>query len=260
MSDIALIYSGNIIRIILLIFVGIPILRWCSRLFLSLCSSRFSHHSCVLLDRIIFYGGLICIAVAILHEFGFNLTALLGAAGVFGIAIGFACQTGISNIISGFFLVLERPFSMGDIVKIGDVTGIVESIDLLAVRVRTLDNKFIRIPNETMLKQHLTTLTYYDVKRIDCLLSVPYTTDVEQTKQQIYTVIKSNSLFLQNPTPLVMINKIGQHDYDTEIRTFFTVRVWVAKDQFPSAPAVIMQQLKEHFDKNNSIITITQTN
>ncbi len=260
MSDILLLYLGNVVRIAFLILVGIPLLQWCSRLFLSLCSRRFSHHSCVLLDRIVFYTGLMCIAIAILHEFGFNVTALLGAAGVFGVAIGFASQTSISNIISGFFLVLERPFSIGDIIKVGDVVGVVESIDLLAVRVCTLDNKFVRIPNETMLKQHLTTLTYYDTKRIDCILSVPYTQDVEHIKKQIYDVIKNNTLFLQTPAPTIMINKIGQHDYDTEIRLFLTIRVWITKDKFSSAPAVLMQELKNQFDKNNCIITISQSN
>jgi small-conductance mechanosensitive channel len=260
MSDLLLLYIGNVIRIGMLIFIGIPALQWLSSLFLSVCSQRFSHHSCTLLRRIVFYIGLICIVVAVLHECGFNVTALLGAAGVFGFAIGFASQTSISNIISGFFLVLERPFSIGDIIKVGDVIGVVESIDLLAVRVCTLDNKFVRIPNETMLKQHLTTLTYYDTKRIDCILSVPYTQDVEQIKTQIYDVIKNNPLFLQNPVPTVMINKIGQHDYDTETRIFFTVRVWVNKDKFSSAASVLMQQLKDQFDRNNCVITVMQNN
>jgi small-conductance mechanosensitive channel len=260
MNDIFLLNARHLIRIGILIIVGIPALKWLSRLFLSICSPRFSHHSCILLDRIIFYTGLICIGVAVMHEFGFNVTALLGAAGIFGVAIGFASQTSISNIISGFFLVLERPFSIGDVIKVGDITGVVESIDLLSVRVCTLDNKFVRVPNETILKQHLTTLTYYDTKRIDCILSVPYTQDLAHTKKLIFDIIKSNPLFLKTPSPTVTMQRIGQHDYDTEIRTFLSIRVWVTKNDFSSAPPVLMQELKNQFDKNDCIITISQTN
>jgi len=253
-------YAGSVLRIALLIFVGIPALGWCKRTFSNMCSKRFSQHSGMLLGRIIFYGGLIFIIGAILHEFGFNVTALLGAAGVFGFALGFASQTSISNIISGFFLVLERPFSIGDIIKSNDITGIVESIDLLSVNVRSLDNKLVRLPNEMVLKSHLINLTYYPVKRIDCVLSVAYAEDVEQVKSEVYDVIKNNKLFLHEPSPVVMIQKIGQHDYDTQVRTFLTIRVWIAKDNFSSAPAVLMEQLKNQFDKSNRIITITQVN
>lgn len=255
-----MLYAGNALRIALLIFVGIPVLEWCKRTFSNMCTKRFSQHSGVLLGRIIFYGGLILIFGAILHEFGFNLSALLGAAGVFGFALAFASQTSISNIISGFFLVLERPFSIGDIIKSGDIVGIVESIDLLSVRVCTLDNKLIRLPNESVLKQYLTNLTYYPIKRVDCILSVPYANDVEAVKTQVYDVIKGNELFLHEPAPVVMMNKIGQHDYDTETRTFLMVRVWVATNKFSSAPAILMQQLKDQFDKSKTVITIAHNN
>ncbi|HLC07029.1 MAG TPA: mechanosensitive ion channel family protein [Candidatus Babeliales bacterium] len=261
MSNVSLMmYVGNMVRIGILLCAGIPLVRWCSGMCAVFCGKRFSHHMGVIVGRIIFYSGILFIAVTVLHEFGFNVTALLGAAGVLGVAIGFASQTSISNIISGFFLVLERPFSIGDIIKSGDIVGVVESIDLLSVRVCTLDNKLIRLPNELVLKQYLTNLTYYPVKRIDCILSAPYSNDVEDIKAQIYTVIKNNGLFLHEPAPVVMLHKIGQHDYDTETRIFFTVRVWVTTDKFSSASAVLMQQIKDQFDTNKTIITVVHNN
>jgi small-conductance mechanosensitive channel len=253
-------YAGSAFRIGILIFVGIPLLGWCKRVFSTMCTQRFSQHSGIMLGRIIFYIGIIFIIVTILHELGFNVSALLGAAGVFGFAIGFASQTSISNIISGFFLMLERPFSIGDTVKSGDMIGIVESIDLLSVRVRTFDNKLVRLPNEMVLKNHLINLTYYPVKRIDCVVSVPYSDDTSSAMDMMYGVIENNQLFLTNPAPVVMVNKLAQHDYDTEIRLFFTVRVWVAKEQFTSAPAVLMQQLKDAFDKNQRVIMVVHVN
>lgn len=258
MNDMVLVMS--VVRIIILVFFAIPFIRWCSYVATKFCTRRFSQHIGVLAGRIILYTGLIFVGVTILHECGFNVTALLGAAGVLGVAIGFASQTSISNIISGFFLLIERSFSIGDTIKSGDITGIVESIDLLSVNVRTLDNKLVRLPNELVLKQCVTNLTYYPIKRIDCILTVPYTDDAESLKQQIRDVVKNNTLFLHEPVCVVMMNRVGQLDYDTEIRQFFTVRVWVAKENFSLAPAVLMQQLKEWFDKNKQKITITHIN
>jgi small-conductance mechanosensitive channel len=255
-----LLYAGNALRICVLIFVGVPFVRWCSNALAQFCAKRFSSHVGVLVSSIVFYGGLLFIVITVLQELGFNLVALLGAAGVFGVAIAFASQTTVSNIISGFFLLLERPFSVGDIIKSGDVIGYVESVDLLSVRVRTLDNKLVRLPNEMMLKNTLSNLTFYPIKRIDCVVSLSYADDVEQAKQLVYDVVAGNPLFLKDPVSVVMVNKIAQHDYDTEIRTFLTVRVWVATDKFRSAPAVLMQQLKDQFDKNQRVITIVHLN
>ena len=254
------VYAGSVLRICVLILAGVPLVRWCSYVLTVFCTKRLSQHVGLLVGNIVFYGGLLFIIVTVLHEFGFNVAALLGAAGVLGVAIGFASQTSISNIISGFFLLLERPFSVGDIIKSGDVVGYVEAIDLLSVRVRTLDNKMVRLPNEMVLKHSLNNLTYYPIKRIDCVLSLPYGKDVEQAKQLVHDVVAHNQLFLTDPVPVVMVNKVGQHDYDTEIRTFLTVRVWVATDKFRSAPAVLMQQLKGQFDKNDLMITIVHIN
>ena len=75
-----------------------------------------------------------------------------GTAGIAGIAIGFASQTSVSNIISGIFLISERPFSVGDQIQVGTTKGIILSIDLLSVKLRTFENQLIRIPNESLIK------------------------------------------------------------------------------------------------------------
>ncbi len=71
------------------------------------------------------------------RELGFKLATLLGAAGIAGVAIGFASQTSLSNIISGIFLVWEEPFQIGDVLQVGSTSGVVQSIELLSTKLRT---------------------------------------------------------------------------------------------------------------------------
>ena len=253
-------YMGSVIRIILLLCVGVPLLRYISTFFISFCTQRFSRHIGLLVGHCIFYGGIVFICVNILHEFGFNVTALLGAAGVIGVAIGFASQTSISNIISGFFLLLERPFFVGDTIKSDDVVGVVESIDLLAVRVRTADNKLIRIPNEMVLKKSLTNVTFYSIKRVDFMLSVLYNEDINMLKTIVSDIVIDNSIFLKAPEPTIKINKIVQPDFTTETRIFVMVNLWVNKDAFFAAGTLFIEALKKECDKKNIIITAGQIN
>ncbi|MCB0384698.1 MAG: mechanosensitive ion channel, partial [Bdellovibrionales bacterium] len=87
-----------------------------------------------------------------LHRLGVDFKVLIGAAGIFSVALGFASQTSASNLISGIFLIVEKPFVVGDTVRIGEKEGFVLSIDLLSTQIRTFDNLMVRIPNETLMK------------------------------------------------------------------------------------------------------------
>jgi small-conductance mechanosensitive channel len=252
-------YAGFVIRMSMLT-IAVPILLYMSRFIKDAFSERFSQHSGVLIGHVIFYGGMGIIVVNMLHEFGFNVTALVGAAGVVGVAIGFASQTSVSNIISGFFLLLEHPFSIGDEIKSGEVIGMVESIDLLAVRVRTRDNKLIRVPNEMVLKNSLTNLTFYAKKRIDLLISFPYGFSTDIVVKRINQVIASDTIFLSNPSATIVMKKVDKLPDDTQIRVFFTVNVWSSKDQFKRASGLLIKYLKSEFDVDQSIVTIVQLN
>jgi len=241
-------YVMTLVRIMLLICVGLPLVRYISCLVTRLCLQRFSKHSAQVCGKVIFYSGLAAVSVALLHECGFNVTALLGAAGIIGIAVGFASQTSVANIISGFFLLLERPFSLGDTIKTGDTVGIAESIDLLAIRVKTYDNRLVRIPNETVLKQPLINYTYYEHKRIDVLVAVPYDYSIVCAQEVILKVLKGQSLFLEFPQPSITMNKVASFDFDTQVRCFLSVRVWVASTDGSRASGALVFLLKEAFD------------
>lgn len=252
-------YVGIILRMVGLL-AAFPLLQYMSKFISATVTKRFSQHMGIVVGHVVFYSGIAFIVVNILHEFGFNVTALIGAAGIVGVAIGFASQTSISNIISGFFLLLERPFSVGDMIKSGEIVGIAETIDLLAVKVRTLDNKLVRIPNEMVLKHALVNLTYYPIKRIDLIISVPYQEDVDVVAHSVREVVANNKIFLTSPAPLCLLSKIAQQDLSTEMRLFFCVRVWTAKEHFSSAAIALMMQLKSSFDKHGMIITVSHTN
>lgn len=108
----------------------------------------------------------------------------LRAAGIAGIAIGFASQTSISNIISGLFLISEKPFAVNDVIKAGDTTEIVLSIDLLSIKMRTFDNLYIRVPNEKIIKEELTNVTRFPIRRLNIDISVAYKEDLARVKER----------------------------------------------------------------------------
>ena len=94
--------------------------------------------------------GIFIIIVAIfmiLSEIGIDITPLLAGAGVAGIAIGFGAQSLIRDIISGFFIMVEDQYNVGDVARVADITGLVEGLNLRRTLLRDLDGILHVVPN-----------------------------------------------------------------------------------------------------------------
>jgi moderate conductance mechanosensitive channel len=87
------------------------------------------------------------VAFEIGAELGFNLGPVLASAGIVGLAVGFGAQSLVKDVISGFFILFEDQFGYGDVVKIGDFTGVVERMTLRATVLRNLEGQVHVVPN-----------------------------------------------------------------------------------------------------------------
>jgi small-conductance mechanosensitive channel len=197
----------------------------------------------ILLTKVAFYTLAGVVVASVLREFGFKLSVLLGAAGILTVAIGFAAQTSASNIISGLFLLADRPFQIGDVVRIGGTVGIVDSIELISVKLRTFQNHLVRIPNEELIKSQVENMTYWPVRRIDIDVGVAYKEDVENVKDALMTVADRNTLTLEEPPPLFIYKGYG----DSALEFLFCV--WTVKENFLWVMNGIKQEIKEEFDR-----------
>jgi small-conductance mechanosensitive channel len=156
----------------------------------------------ILLTKISYYGLLFASFAAALGQMGFDIRVLLGAAGVLTVAVGFAAQTSASNLISGLFLMLERPFGVGDVIQVGEITGEVMSIDLLSSKIRTFNNLMVRIPNETLVKTNITNHSYFPVRRFDFNLVVALNSDLRLVERVLRDEARRHQYCLEDPAPL----------------------------------------------------------
>jgi small-conductance mechanosensitive channel len=230
------------IRVIVLLGLGFPLLLFICTLAGKAAKKRFTPQVSMLIRKGIFYFGSILLIISVLYQMGFKLTALLGAAGIAGIAIGFASQTSVSNIISGLFLISEKPFAVGDLIKVDDTKGTILSIDLLSVKLRTLDNRLVRIPNESLIKNQVTNITRFPIRRLDIDIGVAYKEDVGKVRSVLLDIAKNNPYCLDEPEPLVLFLKFG----DSALEFLFAV--WFVKADFFKLRNSIMQEIKERFD------------
>ena len=93
----------------------------------------------------------ILIVMYVLGLFGIKLSAIWGAAGIAGVAIGFAAQTSVSNLISGLFVVTDKAMKIGDFIEVDGISGTVDTIGVISIKIHTVDNQLVRIPNSTII-------------------------------------------------------------------------------------------------------------
>jgi len=232
----------TLLRVGVLLGIGLPLLYIGSRAVGRYLKKRTNEHLGLMVQKFMFLLGLLILTVTVLYEFGFKLTALLGAAGIASVAIGFASQTSLSNIISGLFLYWENPFKVGDLIRVGDTTGIVLSIDLMSVKLRQLDNLYVRIPNETMVKAQVTNITRFPIRRMDINVGVAYKENVEAVIEILKDVADKNPYSLDEPEPIVVFKDYGESSLN------FMLGIWFEKTQFLLLKNSIMTDIKKRFD------------
>jgi len=230
------------VRVIFLVLIGIPVVYLISKASRRYLTRRFSAQQGMITGKMIKYGGLVIIFIMVLRELGFELAPLLGAAGIVGIAIGFASQTSVSNVISGLFLIAEQPFVVGDVIRAGSTTGQVLSIDILSIKLRTFDNQFVRIPNETILKSEVVNITRFPIRRADLMVSVAYKEDLGQVKQILKEIARQHPLCLQEPEPLIIFEAFGASSIDLKFA------VWATKEDWLKVKNEIQEEIKRRFD------------
>ena len=102
--------------------------------------------------------------IVILDHVGFNISALLTAIGIGGLALSLAAQDTIANMISGVIILIDQPFRAGDRIEIQELNtwGDVVSIGLRSTRIRTLDNRLVIVPNSSISNNQVVNYTYPD--------------------------------------------------------------------------------------------------
>ena len=230
------------IRVILILAIGIPLIKLIRKLVQRLVRDKLSAQSEQLIIRTVYYVSILILTVSVLNEFGFKLSALLGAAGVFGVAIGFASQTSVSNIISGIFLISEKPFVIGDVVQVGPTIGTISSIDLLSIKINTPDNRFVRVPNETMIKTEVINITRFPVRRVNLDISVSYNDDLKQVLEILMDIAQNSQIALKDMEPLTSIQRFGASGID------ILNGVWGNTSDYFALQNELIISIKERFD------------
>ncbi len=158
----------------------------------------------------------------IASQLGVNVAAALAGIGVVGIAIGFASQDALSNIIAGFIIFLDKPFRVGDYITYEDKYGKIEEITIRSTRIRTQDNTYVVIPNQKIINEVVVDHTTNGNTRVVVSVNIAYKESIDEAREVIVNAVSKIEGVLDFPKPDVVVDSLG--DFAVKL----LVRVWVA--------------------------------
>lgn len=149
--------------------------------------------------------------IVVLDHFKYNISSLVAALGVSSLAIGLAAKDTLSNMISGFIIMADRPFRVGDRIEVDGKVGDVEDIGLRSTKVRNLDNNIVILPNMKLVDNVVLNFAYPENSvRNTVKIGVVYGSDVARVKSVMLEVARAIPYILPDPEPAVFFTSHGE--------------------------------------------------
>jgi len=189
-------------------------------------------------------------AILILWTFEIDVTGLVAGLGIGALIIGFALKDIIENWVSGLLIIYGKTYRIGDVIRVGDLTGVVVDISLRTTLLKTYDRNQIVIPNSNLLKQNIINLTGGKKETVASVISyIDYVYDIDKAKTLIENVLRNH--------PNVLVDTKGRREirfvvrsreWTTEIESLF----WINEPENEEfVKSKIIELIKKRFDEED---------
>ncbi len=202
--------------------------------------------------KVVSYAIIIIAILSILPTVGVKLSGLLVAGGIVGLAVGFASQSIIGNLISGIFLMIERPIKIGDSVNIEGTGGIVEDIRIISTTIRGFDGLYVRVPNQKVFTASVTNFVANVARRFEYVVGIRYSDDADQALEIIKKIIEEHPLAFKNPAPQVFVDNLGDNSVN------IVVRIWAPATEWFGVKTELLWKIKKAIEKEGIEIPFPQ--
>ena len=214
--------------------------------------NRMDRDHLEIITKVVYYTIIIIAVLLALPALGIHSSNLLVAGGVVGIVIGFACQSIVGNLISGIFLMFERPIKIGDQMRVDDISGFVEDIHVVSTIVRTYSGLYVRIPNEKVFTGIITNYVANIARRFEYVVGIRYSDDADLAIKIIEDLIDEHPFALKEPSPKVFVDNLGDNSVN------LLVRIWAPATEWYDLKMEMLWKIKKTLEENGIEIAFSQ--
>jgi len=194
------------------------------------------------ISKIIYYGVLTFVVLAVLGIFGIQTASIIAVIGAAAFAVGLALQGTLSNFSAGVMILIFRPFKVGDYVEAGGSAGSVMEIDIFNTVLNTPDNVRVIVPNAAVYGSTIKNYATNDTRRLDMVMGIAYTDDIGTAIETITRVLKAEERVLAEPALTVAVAELA----DSSVN--LVVRPWCNKGDYWPLKFDLTRKLKEELE------------
>ena len=246
--------SSKIIAIVIILVIGYIIIKIITKI-VAKFFDKVDFDRCVetFIENAIKVVLWVILLIIALSNLGVNVTGLLAGLGILGIIVGFALQDTLGNLASGVFIILNKPFKVGDWINVGSIVGMVEKVGIAACELNSPDNIKITIPNKKIWGDIIQNYTGNPTRKIFNLdVGISYDSDIDKAIKIVNNILKNDSRVLKDPQPEVVVKSLADSSVVLAIRPAVNT-----KDYWPVYFDAI-KAIKQQFDNNGIKIPFPQ--
>ena len=180
---------------------------------------------------------------------GIDTTSIAALLAGGGMAIGLALNGTVQNFAGGIMIIAFKPFKSGDYIEAQGYEGTVAEVNIVNTKLNTVDNKSVIIPNGALFNGTINNFSDKDIRRLDWTVAVEYGAEVQETKEVLMSLLKSDIRILNTvkgapADPFVALSELS----DSSVK--FVMRGWVASSDYWNVKFAINERIYEELPKN----------
>lgn len=195
------------------------------------------------IGNILFWTLRILVFISFISKLGVETSSFVAILGAAGLAVGLALQGSLSNFAGGILIILFKPFKVEDVIEAQGSIGTIKEIQIFNTKLVTPDNKTIYIPNGILSNGVVINYTQEGIRRVDLIIGVDYSSDLQLVKKVIKEVMLKNEHVLREPEPNTFVLNLADSSID------MAVRPWAKAEDYFKVHAEILEQCKIAFDE-----------
>ena len=192
------------------------------------------------------------IIISACSKIGIDVTSLVAAFSVVGVAVSLSIQNTLANVMAGFSLLFTKQFEVDDYIEAGGVSGTVMRIGLASCKLKTYDGKDIYVPNSSIVSANITNYSREPIRRVDVTIGTSYSESVDKVKASLRKVVDDTPEIIKDKDIFIGITNFGASSID------YTIRVWVKNADYWNTYLPMLERIKRTFEEDHIEIPFNQ--
>lgn len=252
-NDYVFSYGPRVLLAILTLLIGSIVIKFVVRgIKKTLAARKVEETLSIFLRRLIRTLLKVILIIAVIGILGVETASFVAVLAALGFAIGFALQGSLANFAAGVLIIATKPYVKGEVIESQGHVGVVDSVDILATRLKAPDGRIILLPNGAVFNNPIININREKQLRVDLVFGVGYESDTKKVQKVIESVVTKHPLVLKDPAPFIKMSALSDSSID------FTVRAWAKKEDRWTVHFDLLEQVKAAFDKEKISIPFPQ--